>query len=1190
MGWFFTVVLVIVLIVFICKNGNLNTELSVIKHRISVLKKNQRITENDEKFILTGHGGYSQPAPSPAPVKNQAAATYFPAAESVQPVAQPAADEAVPAPAFEEFVMKPVSEQPLPKTEVPHATVQPVQSVFAPAEKKSVSTINIILIVGTLFVVLAGLIFATTTWASLTNSLRSIMILLFTLFFFGASTISEKKFGLKSTGIAFYTLGSIFMPITLTAIGFFGLFGEWFTFTGHGKFMLLSLISFMLMLFSGLGAIKYKVNALSWISLFGLSATALFSAFFMVGDTNAVSAVILAAFSLVVVFADRFIPDSADGKLYILFKNWKIYAMFNALALALVSVFTAGEGVVAFISMLIFCVVFMHARFRTGNDAPVGVTAFLLVFVASMVMLVSPENVNDFTYVSAATVLALFILQITNIYSDSISRVLEYIGYGVMSIAGIIALIGIIDDGGWTMPSLLLLGVIIGNTSYLILRKNRNLRGFFALAVVAFAYGAPSLLLADTTIEASAVAVPIIALLFAAAYFFRSRLRSLTVDIIAFVAIGIEYVIRACGVEAAELDSIPIFVVALAGYLLVSMLVCIAKDYGYVRHVFRTVFAFSTVLLATAYENITGIENGILLWSVAVSVVTVAFVLLARKFAGFSEWKFALFITSCITVLGSSVYYENFAYTVVMSVFCLAPSAVYSALEKNTTLRRAAQWVFVVSTAILPYNLTLSNVDENYAQSYLIWLGIVAVAAVLTAFFRKKHIVVSEMAVPLDIATLAVSAGYAIAALIYAIEGDDGIIAVYGMLVAFVYAVIRMFMKESEPFRIHTALWALFYVSFVLPFYMGVEAEYSWLISGGVAILLSLFCVVKYKILKKTDRFAAHISTSTVIALNFITASSIIAFISDIYDERVIPYALAVLVIALFAYILPVIKKNNRISGIFPAICIIWLVWLTAERLDHYSELVYIAGFAVICAVSLITTRRIWITEENRKLTDWIFIASGVLPLALVSDRNEYIVFVGMLEFVAYTLMYYKRIGKTPFADRVVLSVAGAVCVITYWLQPFFDIPELILAEINLVPVYAYCFWLWCVWKDRRDKVETISFVAAIVGVVILLIGAFISGDVVDSLIILFSVFAMLVVSFIIKKRRWFVLSISLIILITLYMSKDFWGSLAWWIYLLGVGVVLILIAAANELGKQKSSDGSTKREKLRRFMDEWTW
>ena len=75
----------------------------------------------------------------------------------------------------------------------------------------------------------------------------------------------------------------------------------------------------------------------------------------------------------------------------------------------------------------------MHARFRTGNDAPIGVTAFLLVFVASMVMLVSPENVNDFTYVSAATVLALFILQITNIYSDSISRVLLYLPLDVHS-------------------------------------------------------------------------------------------------------------------------------------------------------------------------------------------------------------------------------------------------------------------------------------------------------------------------------------------------------------------------------------------------------------------------------------------------------------------------------------------------------------------------------------------------------------------------------------------------------------------------------------------------------------------------------------------------------------------------------------------------------------------------------------
>ncbi len=1208
MGWFFTVVLSIVLVVFICKNGSLNTEISIMKYRISVLKKNGKITVNDEKFLLTGNGEYTQPAENtPAQKTSSAAPTYFdtavntamqapaqptpvqPAPVAAETVPTPVVAQTAPPPAAEEFVMKPVAEQPLPKTEVPPATAQPVQSVIAPAEKKSVSTINIILIVGTLFVVLAGLIFATTTWASLTNGLRSFMILMFTLVFFGASAISEKKFGLKSTGIAFYTLGSIFMPITLTAIGFFGLFGEWFSFTGYGKFILLGLISFLLTLFSGLGAVKYKVNILSWISLFGLSATALFTSFFMVGEPNAISAIMMAVFSLIVVFADRFIPDKQDGKLYILFKNWKIYAMYNALALAVVSVFTAGEGVAAFISMVIFCVVFMHARFRNGSEAPVGVIAFMLVFIASMVMLVQPENVTEFTYIAAMTVLAVFILQATNIYSEGISKVLECIGYVVIGISSLMALIGIISDEAWTLSSILLLGIIVINTAYLILKKGRPLRILFAFAVVALSYAAPSYLLADTEISTSIIATSLIAILFAVSFFVKNRMRSHETDAVAFAVLITEYIIRAMNVIDSAMTDYVIFAVVFAAYLLVALPLCTENRKSVAGAIFRGFFLVSTFMLCYPFTEFTGSDYGVILWSAAIFVLTVLIFTLGKKFPRLKEWSVPTAI-SLFVVLISMAEYSLLPETVTMVVLFVIPSLMFCILEDNKKLRVVYQWIFVVISALLPAIIVSALEESPFAVAYLVWFVIVAISAAVTAFLSKKSERCKEFAFPLDIATLTSSGIYFLVAFVYAVIGEGGAVeAIIASVVATVYSLALMFRPASNSARTYIAVGKVLLLSFIMPLYAGVEAEYCWLILGGVSMLISAFCVVKYKILKRPDRFATPLSVSAMISLNLTLLSTLICY-SYIDDGRVIPYALAMILIAAVTYILPIIKKDNRFTGVFPALALVCIVCMLGAKLEDYSRLIYIAGFVLFSVISLVFSRRVWQNTGERKIFDWLFIFSGVLPFMLVFDYDDYITFVGMFELIVYALMYYKRIGKTDFADRMVLSVACAVGVVTYWLQPFFEIPELIFLEINLIPVYLHCFYLWCVWKDRRDKVETLSFFLAIAGVVVLLISAFISGNVVDSLIILFSVFAMLVVSFIIKKRRWFVLSISLIIMITLYMSKDFWESLAWWIYLLGVGVVLILIAAANELGKQKTADGSSKREKLKRFMDEWTW
>ena len=69
------------------------------------------------------------------------------------------------------------------------------------------------------------------------------------------------------------------------------------------------------------------------------------------------------------------------------------------------------------------------------------------------------------------------------------------------------------------------------------------------------------------------------------------------------------------------------------------------------------------------------------------------------------------------------------------------------------------------------------------------------------------------------------------------------------------------------------------------------------------------------------------------------------------------------------------------------------------------------------------------------------------------------------------------------------------------------------------------------------------------------------------------------------KLKKWFILSTVTLLIFTVYMTRSFWASIAWWVYLLAVGLILIGLAAANEISKQS---GSSLFGKTKGFFREW--
>ncbi len=204
------------------------------------------------------------------------------------------------------------------------------------------------------------------------------------------------------------------------------------------------------------------------------------------------------------------------------------------------------------------------------------------------------------------------------------------------------------------------------------------------------------------------------------------------------------------------------------------------------------------------------------------------------------------------------------------------------------------------------------------------------------------------------------------------------------------------------------------------------------------------------------------------------------------------------------------------------------------------------------------------------------------------SDKAEWLT---ILLFAACLVSLCRKKQSVGFR-RWIFTVSAAFPVIAWIKQPFFHIPEIIYLELNILPLLIYCFVLRFFWKHKIPLIDNITFAVYTLSYIVLFFSAVASGEIADGLIIVITALAVLIFSFTVKKKKWFLLSVSVIVISSLFMSRGFWTSLAWWVYLLAAGLILIAVGAANEMKKQSAAknEKSGLEKKITRFMSEWTW
>ncbi len=195
----------IIAIIFICLYLDSRSQISFLKKRIKSITEKYTKMLNEKDAVLEANG-LGQPHIESQPIK-----------EHVQipiPNKSPVSYERQPA----EFIQQQASDD---------------------SERKNTA----ILATGALLIVIAAIVFLTSTWSILTAPFKIGILLILLFVFFQASKIAKNKLNLPKASTAFFYIAMAYIPICLCAFSFLGLLGNYFSILGAGKFIYFTICS-----------------------------------------------------------------------------------------------------------------------------------------------------------------------------------------------------------------------------------------------------------------------------------------------------------------------------------------------------------------------------------------------------------------------------------------------------------------------------------------------------------------------------------------------------------------------------------------------------------------------------------------------------------------------------------------------------------------------------------------------------------------------------------------------------------------------------------------------------------------------------------------------------------------------------------------------------------------------------------
>lgn len=155
---------------------------------------------------------------------------------------------------------------------------------------------------------------------------------------------------------------------------------------------------------------------------------------------------------------------------------------------------------------------------------------------------------------------------------------------------------------------------------------------------------------------------------------------------------------------------------------------------------------------------------------------------------------------------------------------------------------------------------------------------------------------------------------------------------------------------------------------------------------------------------------------------------------------------------------------------------------------------------------------------------------------------------------------------KNNAVKNILFTFALGMGELAAFSQPYVEISSTYNVEWVCFVLGIGNILLHLIWNNKKtNNMRVVSFVFTCILLAVLLINDMIQGGLGNVIILGVAGVVMLLVAAIFNRREYVIAASAALILLVLYITRSFWLSIAWWVYLFAAGVVLILLAIKKE-------------------------
>lgn len=300
----------------------------------------------------------------------------------------------------------------------------------------------------------------------------------------------------------------------------------------------------------------------------------------------------------------------------------------------------------------------------------------------------------------------------------------------------------------------------------------------------------------------------------------------------------------------------------------------------------------------------------------------------------------------------------------------------------------------------------------------------------------------------------------------------------------------------------------------------------------------------------------------------YLLGSSIISFIMLNIDINLLSFILIILQGIIFIYYVTERKLNSYLKTI-PFFAIIPTVYISKWAIMYNMNYMIFANFILIMITTVISLR-----EE--KINPYTLISALYIVMQIFAFKFN--IYINLTIVLMWTLLHLLDMPKEKMIFETMLYIIGLI----YYNNILGDIcsTNRELAKITAFKYVGYIVVTMLISRNvvKKVLVDAYKILEYFAFPIIYLIAIFNYTNETDGMIFVLMLVIITIVSYTFKFGPIFISTITAIIINSLLLTREFWFSIPWWVYMLVIGTILIIFAVNNELTENKQKDQIKKK------------